>query len=131
MPSIHTHSRTHTHTHTLTSLTHQEWERELDDLLELLTQQDGRAVLHVDQDAHNFGAWAKLYAIYGEVRALFNKVLSCNGVNQACPGAYTSAQHAPNQPHMPHSCSPTLHLVQRYTHSRERVGDSNGRPAYK
>ncbi len=27
----------------------QEWEKELDDLLELLTQQDGRAVLNVDQ----------------------------------------------------------------------------------
>jgi len=47
-------------------LTHAEWEKELDDLLELLTQQDGRAVLNVDQDAHNYGAWAKLYAIYGE-----------------------------------------------------------------
>jgi hypothetical protein len=46
-----------------------EWAKELGALLDDLTQQDGRAILHVhDPDAHNYGAWCKLFAVYGEAR---------------------------------------------------------------
>eukprot|EP01051_Picozoa_sp_SAG22_P013017 SAG22_NODE_1412_length_4477_cov_8.593878_5_plen_201_part_00 len=44
-----------------------DWESELEDMLGDLTQQDGRAILHVqDPNAHNYESWCKLYAVYGE-----------------------------------------------------------------
>lgn len=49
----------------------QEWIREVDDCLEVLTQQDGRAILNVsDPDAHNYNAWCKLWTVYGETYTL-------------------------------------------------------------
>ena len=44
----------------------QEWEMELIDLLSDLTTQEGRAVLYVSEDAHNYDSWCKLYAVYGD-----------------------------------------------------------------
>mmetsp|Transcript_19729 Transcript_19729/g.54804 ORF Transcript_19729/g.54804 Transcript_19729/m.54804 type:complete len:1112 (-) Transcript_19729:310-3645(-) len=45
----------------------EEWENELDLLFQDLTQQDGRAILHVsDSTAHNYGSWCKVVAVYGE-----------------------------------------------------------------
>lgn len=42
---------------------------QVDDCLEVLTTQEGRAVLNVsDPQAHNWNAWCKLWAVYGEVR---------------------------------------------------------------
>eukprot|EP00951_Prasinocladus_malaysianus_P030960 scaffold294351_cov41-Prasinocladus_malaysianus.AAC.1 len=54
-------------------ITEQEWEKELDDLFADLTQQDGRAILHVsDPDQHNYASWCKaicavmLWSFYGQ-----------------------------------------------------------------
>jgi hypothetical protein len=34
--------------------------------VEDLTQQDGRAILHTNPDAHNYTSWCKLYSVYGD-----------------------------------------------------------------
>ena len=48
-------------------LTRAEWDREEEALFEELTTQDGRAILNVsDPNAHNHGAFCKLYSVYGE-----------------------------------------------------------------
>ena len=48
-------------------LTRAEWDKEEEALFEELTTQDGRAILNVsDPNAHNHGAFCKLYSVYGE-----------------------------------------------------------------
>mmetsp|Transcript_23449 Transcript_23449/g.59853 ORF Transcript_23449/g.59853 Transcript_23449/m.59853 type:complete len:1022 (+) Transcript_23449:36-3101(+) len=51
-------------------LTVAEWHKELDDLLDDLTANDGpnagRVSLSVNEDAPSYGSWCKLWAVYGE-----------------------------------------------------------------
>ena len=47
-------------------VTNEEWETEFEELLDDLTQQDGKAVLmEPDQRAPSYSSWCKLFAIYG------------------------------------------------------------------
>ena len=47
-----------------------EWHKQLDDLLDDLTANDGpnagRVSLTVSEDAPSYGSWCKLFAVYGE-----------------------------------------------------------------
>ena len=47
-------------------VTNEEWETEFEELLDDMTQQDGKAVLmESDQRAPSYSSWCKLFAIYG------------------------------------------------------------------
>jgi hypothetical protein len=47
-------------------ITREEWDAEEEALLEDLTQQDGRAILHCNQESHAYTSWCKMYSVYGE-----------------------------------------------------------------
>jgi hypothetical protein len=58
---------------------------------QVLTQQDGRAILNVsDPEAHNYQAWCKLWAVYGEVggRHLCHPVVWQGRTSQQRPGIW-------------------------------------------
>ena len=92
---------------TVEFVTREEWEAEFEQLLDDLTQQDGKAILREpDQRAPSYASWCKLFAIYGTtythsnikvggvytnptIEQLKRKLRDCTRVTRVCGTAQT------------------------------------------
>ena len=87
-------SSTHVYNGAVSFVSKKEWELELGDLMDDLTQQDGKAILSVaDPKARNYTSWCKVYAVYGDAFTKSRIKIEVKDGPNRCASKNTTSSH--------------------------------------